>query len=205
VRREIVTAKLGSNDTKPWEITGDYLSAEELQSWFEHNKDFIIVDMRNDYEQEVGMFDNSIRSGMRDFKDLSKVPAALDTYKTKNIVTVCTGGVRCEKASGYLKAQGFKNVFQLKDGIVTYMEKFPNKHFKGKLYVFDKRIVMGFETESPDHVVIGKCELCQNSSENYINCKFDGCHKHYICCIDCVHDKHGYCSDQCRANDNHSI
>ncbi len=64
--------------------------------------------------------------------------------KNKSVLTVCTGGVRCEKASGYLLDQGFTDVHQLDGGIVSYMEKFPNEDFLGKLYVFDSRIAIGF-------------------------------------------------------------
>lgn len=201
-RKEIVTAKLGDEDINPWEITGEYLSAEELHDWYEQQKDFVLVDMRNDYEHVVGKFDNSIPSGMVDFKDLKKVADKFSNLKDKTVVTVCTGGIRCEKASGYLKSKGFKNVYQLKDGIVTYMEKFPNKHFKGKLYVFDERILMGFNTDSPDHVVIGRCEHCNQPSEKYINCTYDGCHRHYISCTNCVAENMGYCKPECKQKDN---
>lgn len=205
VRNEIVTAKLGDRDVNPWELTGEYLSAEELHQWYETNRDFVLVDMRNDYEQAVGTFDKAVPSGLRDFKDLAKVPENLSSLKDRTVVTVCTGGVRCEKASGYLKSQGFKNVYQLKDGIVTYMEKFPNQHFKGKLYVFDQRVLMGFDTDSPDHVVVGKCEHCGGTSENYINCNYDDCHRHYISCPGCALATDGYCSPDCKSQDPKNV
>jgi UPF0176 protein len=197
-RKEIVTSELGVEDVNPNEITGKYLTADELNQWFEEGKDFTIVDMRNDYEQVVGHFEGSILPGMENFRDLKKVTEKLSYLKDQKVITVCTGGVRCEKASGYLVSKGFKDVYQLKDGIVSYMEKFPNKHFKGKLYVFDQRILMGFKTDSPDHEVIGRCELCGEKNENYVNCADDECHKHFICCEKCLVNGLPFCKPECQ-------
>jgi UPF0176 protein len=197
VRKEIVTGFLGEEDVNPNEVTGKYLTADELHQWFSQKKNFKIVDMRNDYEQEAGRFEGSILPGMSNFKDLKEAVKNLEGLQDHEIVTVCTGGVRCEKASGYLIKKGFKNVYQLQDGIVTYMEKYPNLHFKGKLYVFDDRVLMGFETDSPEHEVVGKCALCGTTSENYANCFYDDCHKHFICCPDCHINGKAFCKPQC--------
>jgi UPF0176 protein len=102
---------------------------------------------------------------------------------------VCTGGVRCEKASGYLISQGFTDVYQLDNGIVSYMEKYPNENFLGKLYVFDRRVAMGFYTDDPKHVVVGRCEGCDAPCEQFVNCVNDNCHRHFIFCDDCVSEK----------------
>lgn len=199
-RKEVVTGDLGEIDINPNEVAGKYITAEELHELLNSRQqnDFKIVDMRNDYEQAVGKFEGSVLSGMGNFKDLAKTPNHLKHLKEKMIITVCTAGIRCEKASGYLITQGFKNVYQLKDGIVTYMEKYPNQHFKGKLYVFDQRVTMGFETDSPDHEVIGECALCQDKSENYTNCAFDDCHKHFICCEACQINGLSFCTAECQ-------
>jgi UPF0176 protein len=106
VRDEIVSAHLGEDDINPQEVTGKYLMAEELHQWIREGKEFYIVDMRNDYEQEVGIFENSILPGMANFRDLPKAILNLSHLKDKTIVTVCTGGVRCEKASGFLVVHG---------------------------------------------------------------------------------------------------
>jgi UPF0176 protein len=197
VRSEIVTSQLGEEDVNPAEVTGKYLTAEELNKWFEDGQEFKIIDMRNDYEQIVGHFEGSILPGMTNFKDLKESVKKLEYLKNEKILTVCTGGVRCEKASGYLVTKGFKDVYQLKDGIVSYIEKFPNHKYKGKLYVFDNRIVMGFGTDKPDHEIIGKCDRCGNKSENYINCFNNDCHRHFICCQNCHVDGMGFCNDLC--------
>ena len=201
VRDEIVSSHLGAKDVDPKKVTGKYIQAEELHQWFQEKREFYIVDMRNDYEQEVGYFENSILPGLKNFRDLPTVLEKLDHLKHKTIVTVCTGGVRCEKASGFLVDNGFSDIYQLYGGIVTYMEKYPNENFLGKLYVFDQRIVMGFNTEDPSHRIVGKCAKCGAKSEHYVNCDDKTCHKHFICCDNCM-DETGvaYCDDKCKMN-----
>jgi len=196
-RPEIVAARQPIN---PNEVTGKYLSADELHKWFEEGKEFYTVDMRNDYEYSSGYFENSIFSGLHNFYDLPSVLPQLENLKTKTIVTVCTGGVRCEKASGFLILNGFKDVYQLKDGIQTYMEKYPNSYFKGKLYVFDNRLTVGFNTEDPNHEIVGKCYHCNTPADSYTNCEYDICHYHYICCENCK-DKETrltFCKEECQ-------
>lgn len=198
VRAEIVSGHLGKDDVNPAEMTGKYLQAEELHSWIKSGKKFFIVDMRNDYEQKSGYFEGSILSNFENFRDLPGMIPKLAQLKDETIVTVCTGGVRCEKASGFLIKNGFADVYQLEGGIVSYMEKYPNQDFKGKLYVFDNRIVMGFNTDSSEHEVVGRCELCNKASDNYVNCANMECHKHFICCHDCYSaDGKAYCGKNC--------
>ena len=198
VREEIVSLHLHDKDIKPWKVTGKYLEAEELHRWFEEGREFYIVDMRNDYEHKSGYFEGSILPPFSNFRDLSELLPHLESLKNKTVVTVCTGGVRCEKASGFLIKNGFADVYQLKNGIVTYMEKYPNEHFKGKLYVFDGRILMGFNTGSERHEVVGKCERCSETSEHYINCDTVGCHRHFILCEKCIGESGKVCPAGCK-------
>jgi UPF0176 protein len=184
-RREIVAMDL-KDDIDPTKLTGKYLMVEELHHWFEEGKEFYIVDMRNDFEQLSGYFENSILPGMTQFRDLPKVIGKLKHLKGKTVLTVCTGGVRCEKASGFLIKNGFKDVYQLYGGIVTYMEKYPNENFLGSLYVFDGRLVIGFNRSDPKKVVVGECASCGDPSEDYVNCKDDYCHRHFIACEKCL-------------------
>lgn len=196
VRNEIVASHLHGK-VDPLRRTGKYLEAEELHEWFETGKEFYIVDMRNDYETSAGKFQNSIPSGIGNFRFLPEILKTLRPLQDKTILTVCTGGVRCEKASAFLIENGFAEVYQLKDGIVTYMEKYPNEHFKGKLYVFDKRILIGFNTAHPSHEVVGMCHKCGITSEHFVNCSNDECHLHFICCENCFTDGNPYCSEKC--------
>ncbi len=197
VRPEIVSLHL-ENDINPNELTGVHLKPEELKKWYESGKDFVVVDFRNDYEFKVGRFKNSIMPKLQNFRDIPKALGDLHDLKDKTVLTVCTGGVRCEKASGLLKREGFKDVYQLDGGMVTYMEKFPGQEFEGSLYVFDKRITMTFDSPE-NHKVIGKCDKCETSSERYVNCKNPRCNKHFICCEACSEeDGKSFCSAECR-------
>ena len=200
VRPEIVTA--GMPALNPNNVTGKYITAEELHEWFETKKEFYIVDMRNEYEYISGYFENFIPSGMNNFFELEKVLPRFAHLKDKTVVTVCTGGVRCEKASGFLVENGFNDVYQLKDGIQTYMEKYPNEHFKGKLYVFDNRITVGFNIDEPEHEVVGKCDSCGKKTDSYVNCQYNFCHRHFILCTDCRDSETGlaFCNDECKKN-----
>jgi UPF0176 protein len=197
-RPEIVTTHIkGLNPTKK---TGKYISADELHHWYEEGREFYVVDMRNDFEYQSGYFENFVPSGMKHFFELSSVIPKLTHLKNKKVVTVCTGGIRCEKASGFLVENGFADVYQLKDGIQTYMEKYPNEHFKGKLYVFDKRITIGFNTDDPKHEVVGRCMHCGVTCDTYENCEYDVCHYHYICCQNCKDQETGFafCKPECK-------
>lgn len=201
VRNEIVTAKLGDEDVNPNEITGTHLPAEELKNWFEtgeSGKDFHIIDMRNTYEYKVGHFKGSVDAGMRNFRDLKSIVPNLEHLKDKKILTVCTGGVRCEKASGYLKKKGFSNVYQLDGGMATYMQKFPGQDFDGALYVFDDRVTMDTTKE---RATVGKCEYCGVVCERYVNCPNDDCHLHFISCEKCDLEREGktFCIYNCVA------
>lgn len=196
VRKEIVSSHLGSDDLDPNRITGKYITSDELHDWFTSGKEFYIVDMRNDYEHKAGFFEGSLLMPFANFRDLPRALDELKGLKNKTILTVCTGGVRCEKASGFLVKHGFRHVYQLYGGIVTYMEKYPNHKFKGKLYVFDKRILLGFNTTAKEHEIVGHCEQCGAISENYVNCANSTCHRHYISCEKC-NKRNPFCSEAC--------
>lgn len=185
VRPELVSAHLGTCDVNPNEVTGKRCSPELLHAWFTESKEFYLIDMRNVYEHAAGHFTGSILPPLDNFRDLPKIIKGIKHLKDKTVLTVCTGGVRCEKASGYLITQGFTDVWQLDGGIVSYMEQYPNEHFQGKLYVFDNRVMMGFYTDDPQHTVVGTCEGCAETSERFINCDYAWCGRHFILCEAC--------------------
>ncbi len=191
VREEIVATHFEKDVASRIQKVGKYVNADELHKWFEEEKEFYIVDMRNDYEQDGGYFKNSILSGFKQFYDLPEILPKIEHLKDKIIVPVCTGGVRCERASLFLEENGFNQVYQLKDGIHSYMQKYPNEHFKGVLYVFDNRLIVGFNLDNPERAVVGRCKMCQRPSENYVNCAYDFCHLHYICCPNCLDKETG--------------
>jgi len=187
VRDEIVTTGFPKKDFGPLnKVTGKHLDAPELYKWYEEKKEFYVVDMRNDYEYEIGRFKNSIwPKGLGHFRDVPNAIKSISNLKDKTVVTVCTGGVRCETASGLLIKYGFKDVYQLENGIVTFMEKFPNTFFEGKLLVFDERETIGFNVESDEHKVIGKCRICGKKSENLVNYFDNGKNRYGIICTKC--------------------
>ncbi len=193
-RSEIVsTGLLQHADIDPNKVTGSHIDAEELKSWIDQGVEFEIVDMRNDYEFAVGHFTGSHSSGMRNFRDLQKITSTLVAFKNKKVLTVCTYGVRCEKASGYLLQQGFKDVYQLHGGIGSYMKKYPGQDFHGSLYVFDERMTEQF---TPNYTVVGVCVRCQTKSERFGNCAWSECHKQLIICEACG-VQNIFCSTPC--------
>lgn len=194
VRDEIVSSHLGEKDVDPNVVTGKRLDPTMLDKWYEENEDFVVVDMRNEYEYKVGHFENSILPGMQTFSDLKEIIPKIEQFRDKKLVTVCTGGVRCEKASGYLVQNGFNDIYQLDGGMATYLDRHPGKHFKGKMYVFDKRITM--QTENQE--TIGKCVRCESLADDFINCANLKCNDHVICCLNCRDEKgNGYCCIDC--------
>ena len=194
-RNEIVTLGLPKEqDIDPNKTTGTHITPETLKSWIDAGEDIEIIDMRNDYEYEVGHFKGSINPKMENFRDLPKVLPTLEHLKKKKVVTVCTYGVRCEKASGYLLNNGFDDVYQLNGGIGTYMKQYPGKDFLGSLYVFDERVLENF---TDDHEKVGKCYLCGISCESYHDCSYPPCHRQMIVCESCK-DSEGraYCKNR---------
>jgi UPF0176 protein len=199
VREEIVGTRYPQEDAYPQMRTAPRITAEELREWFEKGEDFEIVDMRNDYEYASGHFKGSIDPGMQASRDLPEKLSLLEPLKNKKVLTVCTGGIRCEKMSAYLLNNGFEDVYQLEDGIHGYMQKFPGKDFVGALYTFDRRKTMHFGgDENGQREIVGICYLCEGKTENYTNCANDFCHRHFLVCESCVaEDGRTTCSDEC--------
>jgi UPF0176 protein len=193
VRDEIVT--LGLKNVDPTVMTGKPITSEELYSWFESGKKFYIIDMRNDYEHEVGAFIGSLFPKIRNFRELPSVIKDFEHLKNETIVTVCTGQVRCEKASTLLMKYGFTDVYKLYGGIHTFMEKYPGKFFEGKLYVFDNRLTIEFGGQN----AVTKCRLCQKITDNFTNCKDIECHYHFVACEECLEKADGnlFCKPSC--------
>ncbi|HEY7750971.1 MAG TPA: rhodanese-like domain-containing protein, partial [Ignavibacteriaceae bacterium] len=121
--------------------------------------------------------------------------------KDKTIVTYCTGGIRCEKASAYLVERGFKDVYQLDGGIVNFTKKFPDTFWEGGIFVFDeRRVVNPNVSEELKH--IAKCYFCGNPTSYYINCHNVDCDKIIVSCHECKVENEYCCSDECRKSLN---
>lgn len=193
VRNEIVGTQFPAS-VDPTKRTGTHLPPETLREWYEEGKDFVVVDMRNDYEFRSGHFKDSINPGLENSRDLPKALPKLEEFKDKTVLTVCTGGIRCEKMSAFLLENGFTDVYQLDNGIHGYMEKYPGKDFLGSLYTFDDRKTMHF---GGDREIIGTCHFCASPTEKYVNCANDFCHLHFLVCEACSGNRSVFCSRAC--------
>jgi UPF0176 protein len=176
---------------------GEYLTAEEFNE-ITNDPETVVVDMRNYYEYEVGHFENAIEIPSDTFSQ--QLPMAVEMLEDKKdapIVMYCTGGIRCEKASAYLKHKGFKQVFHLEGGIIRYVsdakEKGLENKFKGKNFVFDKRFA---ERITGD--VLSNCHQCGVPCDSHTNCENLACHILFIQCETCREKFEGCCSDACR-------
>jgi UPF0176 protein len=183
VRDEVVTLGAGAFDI-PKE-TAYEMPPEELEALYASGEDFVVLDLRNDYEIAVGQFEKTVHPNLHNFRDLPKKLESIAHLKDKKVVTVCTGGIRCEKATCLLKKEGFTNIAQLKDGIHTYMEKFPARHFKGSLFVFDNRMTTPV-VEAPERDIIGTCIFCGTKSEDFYSDDSVRPSAKIICCSDCI-------------------
>jgi UPF0176 protein len=198
VKKEIVNSDVLEVD---FANGGKRLMPDELNHFYETGKDFIIVDARNNYESVIGNFKNSFTPDMDTFRDWKEVALQLADQKDKTVVTYCTGGIRCEKASAYLVEQGFKDVYQLEGGIVNYTKQYPDKFWQGSIFVFDeRRIVEPNMKEDLRHTA--ECYYCGKPTSYYINCHNQNCDKLLISCHDCKVENEYCCSNECRASDN---
>lgn len=181
---------------------GKRLSPEELLKFYREGKEFIIVDARNWYESKIGRFKNAITPPMKNFREWKKVvDEVLSEYKNKTVITYCTGGIRCEKASAYMVERGFKDVYQLDGGIVNFIKKFPDTFWEGGMFVFDERRVINPNSkEELKH--IAQCHYCGKPTSYYINCHNVDCDKIIVSCHECKIANEYCCSDQCRASVN---
>ena len=163
---------------------------------------YVIIDTRNDYEAKLGKFKNAVTLDMHNFRDFPKITKSLEKYKDKKVITYCTGGIRCEKASAFLLKQGFKDVSQLDGGIVKFGKKYPKGYFEGLCYVFDERraIPLGEASESGKDYsdIISNCEICNKQCKIMINCSYSPCNKQFVCCNECRKKLNSYCSEECK-------
>lgn len=176
-----------------------YLSAKKINEVIE-KKTAILIDVRNDYEYEIGHFKNSINITSKVFREqVKKITQALKNYKNKKIVLYCTGGIRCEKTSSWMQYCGFKYVYQMQGGILQYVktvkEKKIKNYFEGKIFVFDYRM-----QEKNSKKIISKCYQCNDYCDNHINCNNNLCHMLFIQCLKCFKKFKGYCSNNCIQN-----
>lgn len=195
VRNKIVADGL-NDETFDSSNSGIHLNAKEFNELTE-KEDTIVVDMRNHYESEIGHFEKAITPDVDTFRDqLPLVVDMLQEEKDKPVVMYCTGGIRCEKASAWLKHNGFKNVYQLSGGIIEYarqvQEQGLKNKFRGKNFVFDRRL-----GEKISHEVIAQCHQCGAPADTHTNCRNEACHLLFIQCEQCAQQYNGCCCEDC--------
>lgn len=198
-RPELVTLRL-EDDVNPNEITGKYLEPKEFYKRLQ-DEDTIVLDARNDYEYDLGHFRGAIRPDIENFRDLPNwVRENKELLGDKKIITYCTGGIRCEKFSGWLVKEGFEDVAQLHGGIVTYGKdpEVQGQLWDGQLYVFDDRI--GVPVNQKEHVIVGKDYFTGEPCERYVNCANPACNKKILCSEENEHKYMRSCSDECRTH-----
>lgn len=196
VRPKIVAD--GLNDDA-FDVTnvGRHLSALEFHTLSEQDNT-LVIDMRNHYESEVGRFKNAWCPDADTFSDaIHLVEKEFQGQKDRKILLYCTGGIRCEKASAYLKHAGFSDVNQLYGGIIAYAHEVKKlgipSNFTGKNFVFDQRL-----GESIDGKVISHCHQCGTPCDTHVNCANDDCHLLFIQCKACSEANAGCCSTDCK-------
>jgi UPF0176 protein len=158
LKKEIVT--MGVEGIDPTRTVGTYLSPQE---WNEiiADPDTVLIDTRNDYEVEVGTFKGAINPETRTFREFPEyVKQTLDPQKHKKVAMFCTGGIRCEKSTAYLKAQGFDEVYHLKGGILKYLEEMPKEDslWEGECFVFDERVTVDHDLNPGE---FDQCHACR--------------------------------------------
>ncbi len=200
VKKELVNFSL-EDDINPKEITGTYLKPQE---WLEalNDPNTVVIDARNDYEYDLGHFRGAIKPEIKNFRDLPNwVRENKEQFEGKKILTYCTGGVRCEKFSGWLKREGFSDVGQLHGGIHTYGTDGVAKgqYWDGMMYVFDERIAVPIN--KVEHVVVGKDYFTGEPCERYINCGNPECNKQILASYESEQKYLGSCSHECRIHE----
>ena len=165
IKKEIITFSRLKLDVE--NNTAIYVKSEDWNSLIE-NKDTFILDVRNDFEIELGTFKKSFKPKIKNFSEFKKfVDKELTNQHHKQIAMFCTGGIRCEKASSYMLKKGLKNLYQLKGGILNYLEKIPKdqSRWKGECFVFDNRVSVKNELAIGTYKLCYGCRMPINNTE----------------------------------------
>ena len=194
------------------------MKIQDLKRLLDNEKDIVLLDARNNYEYEIGRFKGAIHLDLDTFREFpmkikqlqkttiqsskngiknSKILKNNENIKNKKIITYCTGGVRCEKASALLKEAGFENVYQLHDGIINYGKECGDSHWEGKCFVFDTRGAVDIDPNKKSEPIT-QCVLCHLPSGNLHQCSYVKCDKFFTACDKCLEILNGCCGKNCR-------
>lgn len=199
-REELVTLRLDEEDVSPLDKTANFMEPKEF---FEAMQDenTVILDTRNDYEYELGHFRGAINPDIETFRELPQwIKDNKNTLKDKQVLMYCTGGIRCEKFSGWLMEEGIEDVNQLHGGIVTYGQdpEIQGELWDGQCYVFDERISTPINRK--EHVVVGVDYFDGEPCERYVNCGKPECNRQILCSEENEHKYMRGCTHECRVS-----
>lgn len=200
LKKEIIP--MGFDYVQPDKATGKYVKPMELKQWLDNHEDVVILDTRNDYEVEVGTFRQAINPNLKIFREFPKwIENQLELHedwKTKKVVTFCTGGIRCEKATAFMQHIGFENVYQLQGGILKYLEETyrnsqnDDNYFDGECFVFDYRVAVDKSLAPTEQYSV--CFHCWNTltQDDLKRPEF----KQNVSCHHCIHKQktHAQCT-----------
>jgi UPF0176 protein len=182
VRKELVTLA-PDEDFDVFNSTKG-LRPKAWHKYLQEHPDAIVLDARNDYESDIGAFKgkNVVKPKIKNFRDIK--PELEKLPKDQPVLTYCTGDIRCEYLSAYMKHKGFDEVYHLDGGIVKYGQEFGDDGlWEGKCYVFDKRMKLAFSENSKN---IGVCVHCGDSTSNHENCANKTCNRLVLVCESCA-------------------
>ena len=197
VKDQIVNLSL-EDDVDPNKLTGNYLSPVQFMEQMQ-DENTVVIDARNDYEFDVGHFRGAIRPDIRTFRELPQwIRENKEQLDGKKVLTYCTGGIRCEKFSGWLVREGFEDVGQLEGGIVSYGKDPVAKGqlWDGQCYVFDERLTV--PVNQVEHVIVGRDHFDGEPCERYVNCANPICNAQVICSEENERLFMRSCTDECR-------
>jgi UPF0176 protein len=178
IRSEIVS--LGDTEIVP-NGKNNHITPEEWDKMID-SEDVVILDTRNTYETEIGVFEGAVDPKLQCFQEFPEYVEKCGIPKDKKVLMYCTGGIRCEKASMEMLRQGYENVFQLDGGILRYMQERPNKKWQGECFVFDHRVAVNQELKPSERY--GLCPHCGDPGDQHIAC--EQCQKPGMMCVRCI-------------------
>lgn len=179
LKKEIVT--MGVEGIDPLHVVGSYVKPKDWNALIS-DPEVIVVDTRNDYEIEIGTFSHAVNPETDTFREFPEyVKNNLDPKKHKKVAMFCTGGIRCEKSTAYLKEQGFDEVYHLEGGILKYLEDVPKEEslWQGECYVFDGRVAVDHQLEKGQYSMCNACRL-PITKQDVLDSKFEkgvSCHR----------------------------
>ena len=195
IKDEIVHLGLDTEKIKATD-SGKHLSPDEAHAFMaQEAEDVVVFDTRNTFEWKIGQFSkHAVNADIEYFRELPEfIEKNSDLFKDKRVLMACTAGVRCERASAFLKSTGIaKEVYQFDGGIHKYAEKYPDGFFRGKNYVFDGRVAVKINDD-----VVGTCEMCGTAYDDHINCINAECNKQILACEPCQQKYGTTCSERC--------